>query len=360
MENNEVIDDESALFDAPANEGEDLAAAAIAAEEARVAAENEANEAARLAALENETEEQRIAREAAEASDGGGEEGNSGNEDVPPLVVELQEKIGLSFKGEDGNLIEYPETTEGLVNYFEDVIEHTKVTAQEEAKTEWVNAVPPVVKDFYNHIAAGYSEESFYSDPLKDIANVVLNEDDVDTARRIVSLRYELNGYSKEDAADMIKGLEASDKLITQATKDLPFLQQQDKAIKQQTAEKVKQQVLAQEQEALKEITFIRDTIQKGTISNIEIPLQERTKFLDYLTVKDTTGKTSYMKDLEAAGDEIYLRDAYTTFKKGDLKTIIQKEVGKARVQDLRSRISRTSDKTHTPTPKKTTELNFD
>lgn len=281
-------------------------------------------------------------------------------EELPPLVVEVREKIGLEILDEEGKPKEYEDTTDGLIALISDVIETTRTTTLEEAKNDFLGNVKPVIKEFYNHVEAGNDPESFFTDPLNDIMNVIINEDDVDTAKKIISLRAKtLSGFDDEETKDLIAGLEASNKLIERSKKDLGILQQAKTDNDKAKAEIVKQNIAAQEKAAQEELELVTTTIKNGVINNIEIPLQERESFLKYITVPTKDGRTQAEIDMATGGINNFLRDAFLNYKKGDLKSIVQKEIGKAKVANLRDRVTRTSDKTHTSNNKQRKEAEF-
>lgn len=274
-----------------------------------------------------------------------------------PIIVELQEKVGLSFKDAKGNLLEFPDTVDGIAEYVNLAVETAKETAKKEVETDFLGTLPQDVKDYYNHRLAGNDMDSFFENPLKDIHNVTLDKEDTDTAKRIVKMRLGMSGYDEARITKMIKSMEAADMLYDTAVEDLSALQEHARTEKEINDRKVREAAIRNEEKAAADLKLINDTIEKGKISNIEIPLQERKAFKEYITVVNPkTGLTQYQEDTEGNFD-VLMRDAYLTFKKGDLKNIVIREVGKQQVKTLRDRVNRTSDKTYSPNTKGKSEF---
>lgn len=283
-------------------------------------------------------------------------EEESEEEDLP-LITEIQEKVGLSFVDAKGNPLEFPDTPDGLAEYINTAIEQVKETTRKEVETDFLGTLPQDVKDYYNHRLAGNDMNSFFENPLKDIHNVTLDKEDIDTAKRIIKMRLSMSGYDEARIKKMITSMEAADILYDTAVEDLSALQEHAKEEQLAKDKKVKETALKNEEKAAADLKLINDTIEKGKISNIEIPLQERKAFKEYITVVNPkTGLTQYQEDTEDNFD-VLLRDAYLTFKKGDLKNIVIREVGKQQVKTLRDRVNRTSDKTYSPNTKGKSEF---
>ena len=298
---------------------------------------------------------------AGEGDEGGenneGDEGGENQEDDLPLITEIQEKVGLSFADAKGNPMEFPDTVDGIAEYVNLAVETAKETAKKEVETDFLGTLPQDVKDYYNHRLAGNDMDSFFENPLKDIHNVTLDKEDTDTAKRIVKMRLGMSGYDEVRIGKMIKSMEAADILYDTAVEDLSALQEHAKAEKEINDRKVRESAIRNEEKAAADLKAINDIIEKGKISNIEIPLQERKAFKEYITVVNPkTGMTQYQEDTENNFD-VLMRDAYLTFKKGDLKNIVVREVGKAQVKTLRDRVNRTSDKTYNASNKGKTEF---
>lgn len=313
----------------------------------------------------SEQEEQHQEEESSNENEEEQEESNENEEEESeeelPLIVALESKTGFSFIGDDGNKKVYEDTEDGLAAYILDVTTKVEQDTIEKAKTAAINAINPRVREFHNHIEAGNSEESFFSDPLKDIQNVTLQNDDKETAKRIIRLRANLEGYSADMVEKKLKGYEAADILVDTALEDLTFLQKKDVETKQKNAEIVKQRAEKQEEESREYITKVTQLVKEGKIDGVNVPIQERDNVLKYLFQPVKDGKSQHDLDLEAEPLEKDLFYAYLRMKKGDLSSLIQKGVNKAQVKSLRDRVAGNSRNSHKPTEKQSASvLNFE
>ncbi len=292
----------------------------------------------------------------------GGNEGNDeGNEDLPPLIEELETKTGFSFIGEDGKKKVYEENEDGLAAYITDVAAKVEQDTIEKAKTAAFEAINPRVREFHNHIEAGNTEESFFTNPLNDIQNVVLKDEDKETAKRVIKLRANLEGYSPEMVEKKLKGYEAADILLDTAKEDLAFLQKKDVEQKAANAELVKQRVQQQEVNAKEYVATVSKIVKEGKIDGINIPVQERENVLKYLFQPVKDGKSQHDLDLEAEPLEKDLFYAYIRMKKGDLSSLVSKEANKREVKNLRDRVNANSRNSNKPNQREKVEnLNFD
>ena len=227
------------------------------------------------------------------------------------VIKQLQVLHGYEIKDEAGELVEFPDTVEGIKDYTDKL---ATAKAQEILQSEAVTreeTTPDIVKAFEAHVRSGLPTESFFNSPLLNIQNVKLDAKDPSQLKDIIRRDFELRGY------DAAKQAQQKVNLAAQQEANQNAAQQTNKTIV--------------------------ELVSKGKINDVIIPDKERKQFLDYVTKPVTTTKgqvlTQYDIDVEKQDLSTDVLNAYYAFKKYDLSSVVKDKVNKEKATTLTERL---------------------
>lgn len=210
----------------------------------------------------------------------------SKDKDKPATIIDqVKERLGYEIEGEFDNDVD------GLIDLTQKAI--PKAAEQMVAK---MFEEYPEAEDLINHLSQGMSVETWkQSFQVKNILDVEITDDDVDTQKEIMIQKFSADGFSPEDAAEMVDTLEEKGKLMATAKSTL---KRQQEAVRQQLEQQKAQEaerMKAQKKQAQEHWDNIRKTIDSGKLENITIPQSKQAQFWDYLTkpVKDENGNAT-------------------------------------------------------------------
>ncbi len=314
------------------------------AADAKAAAD--AEEATRLALEQaNETEDEKTIRLAKEDANKDAGEANNENEDDLTAIQIAQKKEGFLFTGEDGKPKNYDDTIEGIAEYYNDITEKKIQDTIKEKEIEFTQSLPQDVRDYYAHRQAGGTPESFFQDPLKDIANVTLTKDNVELQERILKTRYEVAGFSPEEVKSLVTKVKASDTLYTDSVEALKGLQILDVKNKEQRDLRIKQIAEAEEKEAIALDNQIKTIIKSGKLGEITIPANLIPKLEEYvLKPIDKHGNTQHTLAMqkETLAQDLIL--ALWRMQGYDMNALIKEGIKKANVASLTQKLAKTKE----------------
>lgn len=237
------------------------------------------------------------------------EEDDKPEEDDAPeeTVLDFVKKsFGYEIEGE------FEDTQEGLLDYMQKVVPK----AAEEKVKEIFESFPEV-GNLYQHLAQGYSLDSFVkSIQQPEFAEIELAEDNVRAQKEVIRSYGKLRGLSEEDTEDLIDAAESKDQLYTRAQ----AYQAKIKEFHQQEIEQRKLEEKAaydkQQQEFQQTVKQAQEIITKGKILNQTIPVVEQKRFFDYLfkpVTKDGFTQADLASQELDINQRLYL--SYLTFK---------------------------------------------
>jgi hypothetical protein len=274
-----------------AEEAEASAAAKAKADEENEGKTDEEIEAEQKAAAE---EKRKKEEEEEEEENEQNKPDNKNKEDKPTTIIDqVKERLGYEIEGDFENDVD------GLVDLTQKAI--PKAAEQMVAK---MFEEYPEAEDLINHLSQGLSTDTWkQNQEVKNILNVEITEEDVDTQKEIMVQKFTADGFTPEDAMEMVDTLEEKNKLYATSK---ATLKKQQELVSQQLEQKKAQETerqKTQKKNAQEHWDEIRKTIDTGKLQNLTIPQSKQTQFWDYLTkpVKDDTGNPTTQAKLNLA-----------------------------------------------------------
>lgn len=264
-------------------------------------------------------------------------------------INSIQEALGVELTGEDGNVIEFDNSVDGIKNYVEAVIENSKIEHYETAINTLYQKYP-ILNDVLNYyIANGNSLDGFGE--LPDRSNIVIDESNEAQQEAIIKVAWEEQGR-KGDVNSYINYLKSTGILLATAQDELAGLQESDRAYREQLAEQARQHEEERQEQLLDYWNGVYDVIKKRSIAGYQIPesiIVNRNgqkisvtpdDFFNYIYRVDKDGLSAYHRDLvnetpESRRDDELLR-AYLKFVGGDYSNLVDMAINKQKVNTLK------------------------
>lgn len=266
-------DEEEETDETKAQAKKDAEAAEAAEAEAKAKEELEAKKKAEQEEEEEEDEELEAKKKGSAEDD----------EEKPATIIDqVKERLGYEIEGDFENDVD------GLIDLTQKAIPKAAEQMVSKMFEEY-----PEAEDLINHLAQGMSVDTWKQNlQVKNILDVEITDDDVDTQKEIMTQKFAADGFSPEDAAEMVETLEEKGKLMATAKSTLKRQQETVRQqLEQQKAQEAERQK-AQKKQAQEHWDSIRRTIDSGKLENLTIPQSKQSQFWDYLTkpVKDDNG----------------------------------------------------------------------
>lgn len=222
-------------------------------------------------------------------------------------VKSIQELVGISVTSEDGKLVTFDNTPQGVASYVQSVLD----LKRDEFAKAGVNKLfedYPVVSDFLNYyVANGNSFEGFGE--LRDRSGIEVDENNVSQQEAIV--REAFKEFNRRGNVDKyIQYLKDSNELFNVAKEELEALQKADNDVREANAKEALR-VKAEEEKQLVEFwNGVKECIDKRQIAGYRIPetvIIERNgkqisttpeDFFNYVYQVDDKGLSRYENDL--------------------------------------------------------------
>lgn len=274
------------------------------------------------------------------------------DEDEEITLNAIKEAIGIDVKDEQGNVIEFPDTPQGVKDYVDAVV----ATRTNEVAQGAVNKLfmdNPMLKQFIDYVKVTGTPRGFGDIP--DRSGIVLDKDNENQLAAIIRMAAEEFGNASMDEA-YIDFLKTSGRLYDTAKAQLDALVNHDKQIREeieQRAEQARQEELAELNEYW---NGVHDAINKGQIGKYKLPetfvvdrngqkvTLTREDFYDYVsrsTEQDEDGNpiTGYQKDLSKLTNEAHLNrellDAYLLFTGNSYESLVNMAIKDEQVKRL-------------------------
>lgn len=249
------------------------------------------------------------------------------------LVEEVKYAMAQNFGVQYDANVEFPDTTDGLVNLVKETVERKTIGAVR----EFLDSVPEL-KSLYQHLAAGGTAENFTTAYVDYSA---INVKTLSQDAKIAMIRKSLDAQNNPMAEDLIELIsKSSDDEITKATTKallhLDSKQEQEIADRDQQLRQTRQQ---EEQATANYWKQVEATVSKGTLGNLVIPAQERKAFFDYMA-KPVDKNMNSAEALAAQKDteEFSLLVSWLRYKGGDISKLVDNLAKTQKVQSLRER----------------------
>lgn len=266
----------------------------------------------------------------------------------------IKDIVGFDVTDDQGNVIEFDNTPDGVRDYIDAVIENKTRDVQEATLNKFFNDVP-VVKEFLDYLAVNNGNPKGFGE-IRDRSGVKIQQDNV--AQQEAIIRAAAEEFGNRTLNDSyIKYLKDTGGLYNEAVAQLNNLIEKDKQTKQELAQRAQ---YAREQEQAELQAYwqnVNDVIASRSIGGYKIPesiiktvngqkvTMNLGDFYDYLskpvyTDENGQARTGYQRDLDAMSDEDALNaellDAWLHFTGGTYKDLIEMAVNKREVKTLK------------------------
>lgn len=298
---------------------------------------------------------------------------NSGNE--PSYNLEsIKNLIDVDILDENGKVVEFEDTPEGIKSYVEAAIESTK-NEQAEIAINSLIAKYPFIPDMINYYVVNNGNLEGYN-AQRDLSNIEIDEKNKAQQEEILRMGLKEQGF-KGDIDNYLRYLESTGTLFTEAKTMLESLIESDETAANARAEEAQRIEAENAQKEVEKWTAIKQVIDARKLGEYEIPktfevvrdgkkvTANAADFFNYIYQVDDKGYSRYDYDLMNVSAEDRLNDellrAYLTFTGGNYNALVKMAANKDNVNKLRL----TSQKRNKPnvritTPKKQPGANPD
>lgn len=198
----------------------------------------------------------------------------------------------------------------------------------------------PLAYQFLLHQQAGGSPESFFSQNNEDYRAIALTKEDKATQELVYRKALALKGNTQQQVDGLVKIAKDSSRLFEESSLELSILQKRQEAEavnRKAQAEQAKQQEIAVTQTFFKTLETV---IEKG-VTGVVIPKAERQAFGDFVTsrVWIRNGQVIYYRPVDIKNLENELAPEYFAFKKGDLKSVVERKAASLNAEGKRKQV---------------------
>lgn len=263
-----------------------------------------------------------------------GEVVTNDNSFVRSLMNQAIER-GYSFTGEDGNPVEFEDSTEG---YYE----LTQAIAQQEASNSiesWLDSNSEI-KNMYLHMQAGGNPLDYYSSKVNvtDYTQLENPTEVLDQELLVIDMYHKMYNMPEKEAKEMATLIKDANNLEVKSREALAALKTWQKETEIKTIEANKATIAAQQELQVKELKTIHTTIQNGNLGDFKIPDTKKAAFYEYLTKEVEAGTTQSLKDYNALPIDKRLMMEYLLFTGLDVNKLIELKVKSAQADLIKDR----------------------
>lgn len=286
------------------------------------------------------------------------------NEEGTFDIAELQREVGVEIKDENGNAVEFENTSNGVKQYVNSVID-LKSKEIQEATINRFYSNNPLVKQFVDYVNLTGTAKGFGDIP--DRSGITIDEGN--EAQQIAVIKMAANEFGNKTINDnYIDWLRESGNLYSYAKEQLSALIDKDKQVRKN----IEEQANIKQKEELAQLNEywnkVKGVINSRVIGGYKIPenftrningknvICNSNDFFNYISnacYEDENGNrmTGYTKSLNELTDEEYLNrellDAWLMFTGGSYKDLVdmaikENEVRKLVVKSKQSRSAKT------------------
>lgn len=270
--------------------------------------------------------------------------------EIPEINIgDIQKLVGVDVVDENGKVVTFDSTPEGVAQYVNSVLELKKAEFAQAGINKLIEDYP-VVNDFLNYyIANGNSYEGFGE--MKDRSGIQI--DDTNEAQQIAIVREAWKEFGKRgNVESYIKYLKDTGTLVEVAKDDLAALQQADADLREENSRVALQAQQEYEAQVVAYWKDVKSCIDKREIAGYKIPdviiLDRGGKqvsatpddFFNYIYQVDDNGMSQYQKELskEAPADRMNdeLLKAYLKYTGKSYNSLLEMAVANKEVKKLR------------------------
>jgi len=248
----------------------------------------------------------------------------------------LETKLGIELKDEQGNLKDYSDDEEGIVQMTVDTAQQLTIQSIDAFFND-----NPQVKSYYLHLASGGNPDNF---SVKEEDYSKVNLESLSKEQKIGYIRKYLT-EAKVPNPESLLGLidKAGDEVInTQTAESLLNLitLNKDKVAEQQKQIQLQKQ---KEQEEIKNYwNTVKKTVSAGKLGSLTLPKDRINDFFNYLsTPVDKTGKSKDMIMQEQEPLENSLMISYLRYNNWDLSKLVNVMAEEKKILSFRERVKK-------------------
>lgn len=274
-------------------------------------------------------------------------------EDEGISIDAIREAFPEDIVDEQGNPVEFENTTEGITKYINAIVEN-KIKGVEEAAINTLYANNPILKQFKDYVDVTGSYKGFGE--LPDREDWEIDKDNEAQQESIIRMAAQEFGNKTINNA-YIQYLKDSGSLYNYAVEMLDALKEKDKDFREQVSQQAEESRKAHQEEVTQYWNKVNNIIKSKTIAGYKLPdsitkevdgkkvILTPSDFFDYLSKQVHTNAngqkiSAYQKDLEAISDDDYLNNelmnAWLVFTGGSFKDLANMAVKENEVRTLR------------------------
>ena len=264
-------------------------------------------------------------------------------EEESSLFETLAQQLGYEFDEDE----QYEESEEGLTNFVQKISD--KIADQK--LNGFLESLPPVASEFFDYLQM--LGENATEDKVKEFFTSVNRELDYksvdlyseDVQKSVLKTFFREAGMEDDEIKETLEDYEVAGILKKQASIAASKLDKRQEAKRQELLESERQADLKRKQELQEFWGNVEQTIKKGKVQNLSIPLAEQKSLLEYMSKPTKSGKSVMSEDLAKLTVEDRVALAVWLKNKGNLDKYVQAAARTQRVTTLRDKIKNTTQK---------------
>lgn len=258
------------------------------------------------------------------------------DEPTSAVVDSIRSGIEANFGITFGDDVSFDDSEEGIINLVQQSLKKLNVNSVR----NFLDSTP-IVKSFYEHLILGGTPENFVNSHI-DYKSINIKNLDEHSKLALLQKAFTMQGTPNKDSIISLIQKGGEEELNNNVASAIQYLDQKQLEYNTQTQENLAK--LAKEEEARIANYWknVETKVQAGKLGQINIPVSERTAFLEYISkpVNDKLDSAESL-DMEKEDLDFDLLVSYLRYKKKDLSalaSIISKE---ERVKSLRERMTK-------------------
>lgn len=252
------------------------------------------------------------------------EESDDEEESTETFWTDVEKLTGRTIEAEYGDTD--PESPEGAA-----IREEALVQGAINDHLDYLQKVYPREFRALEHAANGGKMEDLYNPAEPDYSKMVIPKDDEEFQKNFMRNYYQKKGLSVAKANRMVEGDEDSDEGLLEATKEA--LKEMSAGQEKSRSKVAKDQEVSNKknrQQDAQMIGAVEQVIQTGKLNKFTVPVKEREEFHQFALShmqRNPNGGYMFVQPVNGRQLEQQLQEMYFTYKRGDLSSIIQREV---------------------------------
>lgn len=251
---------------------------------------------------------------------------------IDAIRSSIETNFGIQFPAD----IEIEDNIEGITKLVE-----TAVQVQSQNTIKSFLDQEPEIKAYYHHLKLGGTFDTYQASNI-DYSSINIKTVDESTKIDLLTKMFKLQGNPSADAmVDLIK--KGGEEILNQnATMAVKYLQDKQTERNKNNEVALQQKYQQEIQETEQYWTNVRETVTKGKLNQIDIPVKDREAFFNYMAVPVDKNMNS-ADNLEEDQDplEFKLLVSYLRWKKGDVSELAKNIAQTNKVKSLSELINK-------------------